>query len=174
MRKTALLFFVIFAFAFTAFADPSFVYKLHAPLYVNGSNGLVQNKNLPKDNIRAFNFEEPVHVYMKIIVTAKGEKYTSEIIPYYNYPVYYNTYFSAPFGTTPFGMSGDNQDDINDYIERIVKINKIKKSTDVYVDIVLVSMDFETDSVRVELSDNDICIRNMKIPAEVKAFLESN
>ena len=54
------------------------------------------------------------------------------------------------------------------------KINKIKKSTDVYVDIVLVSMDFETDSVRVELSDNDICIRNMKIPAEVKAFLESN
>ena len=158
----------IFAFIFSlvfaaAFADP-FTWNFHGQLYVMGkSSSFYYNKSLlPQDNIRVFNFEKPVHVYMKLKLTYMGEVYESDIIPFVKKdPNAANTHLLNP-----------EEADIKVLAENLLKDYNLPKDGNSFIDIDIVSKDFDNDSVRVDLKSNDICIRNFKIPEDIPALFK--
>ena len=158
-------FVALFAFSLTvafesAFASP-FSWTCHEQLYVPSKNNtLVFNKALPKDNIRVFNFEAPVHVYMRLRIVHLGETYESDIFPFYKKEARNaNSHLLNPM-----------EMEIKDIIEDTLKKNGIAKDANIVVYIDLASKDIENESVVVDFSNNDICIRNVKVPADISAM----
>jgi len=161
---------IVALLGFTLFAEPSFHYNFHEPMFIFSQNGVFKNKNIPNDNIRAFGFETPIHVYMKITITTKDSKYSSDIIPYYGGT---NTYLT-PYVSTAQDKNEREQSDLGDFIDNMIKTNKIKKTEDVVIDIDFVSNDFTKETATIYVKNHDFNILNKAlVPKDIEDFLNN-
>lgn len=154
----------IFCLAVASLFATPFTWNFHGQMYVMGkSSSFYYNKSvLPQDNIRVFNFEKTVHVYMKIKLTNSGQTYESDIIPFAKKDLNAaNTHLLNP-----------EEADIKVFAENLLKANNLPKDASTTIDIDIVSNDFDNDSVRVDIKGNDICIRNYKVPEDIPALFK--